>query len=160
MDVVDVWRSQMEAGDRGDFESVMSHFDQNCEWRLVTSGKNYRGHHEVRNFIQGGMSASIVREKPAVVAEFGSGEWGVFEYVSRGRVGKDAQSFSREIESANFIARLGGFLFRLLFTGKTFEVPVCFIYHVNDKGLIDQVHEYAATHGRSRRQAAVKNDVQ
>lgn len=149
VDIVGVWRSQMEAGDHGDFDGVMSHYDQNCEWRLVTTGKAYRGHEQVRDFIQGGLSASSIREKPAVVAEFSSGEWGVFEYVSRGRIGKGAQTFSKETQPP-LLARLGGALFRSLFLGRIFEVPVCFVYHVNDKGLIDQVHEYAATHGRNR----------
>ena len=28
--------------------------------------------------------------------------------------------------------------------GRTFEIPVCFIYHVNASGQIDKVNEYAA----------------
>ena len=69
--------------------------------------------------------------------------------MSRGRISKDAVKFSNEIEqSKNFFARIRrlvqGKLFGLLFEGKTFEVPVCFVYHVNSRGLIDQVHEYTA----------------
>ena len=147
-DVIGVWRSQMAAG--ADIEKALSYFDQECEWKLVTSKKTYRGHREIRHFIQSGFSAAIIREEPDVVAEFASDEWGVFEYISRGRIGKNAVKFSSEIEQPeNIVARLGKFvqekLFPLLFEGKAFEVPVCFLYHVNGKGLIDQVHEYAAT---------------
>ena len=150
-DITSVWRAQTQAGEHGDIEKAMSFYDQNCEWKLVTSKKSYRGLLEIRNFIQSGFSSAIIREKPDIVTEFATGEWGVFEYVSRGRIGKNAMIFSNEIEQKiKFFERLGKFievkLFPLLFEGKTFEVPVCFIYHVNNKGLIDQVHEYAATH--------------
>lgn len=149
VDVLGVWRAQMAASE--DTDKVMSYYDQNCEWKLVTSKKTYHGQLEVRNFILSGFSSAIIREEPDIVTEFASGEWGAFEYISRGRVGKNAVKFSNEIDSSiNFFGHIKKFaqdkLFGLLFEGKTFEVPVCFIYHVNSKGLIDQVHEYAATH--------------
>jgi hypothetical protein len=142
----------MEAGERGNLDEVLSHFDPSCEWTLVTSSKTFRGHAELRQFLFSGTGASMIREKPDVKAEFVSDEWGVFEYISRGRVSKDALQFTEVIgvPEVSFIARLGRtlatFFFHLFFTGRTFEVPVCFIYHVNSQGLIDRVHEYAATH--------------
>ncbi len=148
--VTERWRSQMEAGDRGDFDEVLAHFDPNCEWNLVTASKLFFGHTGLRRFLTEGLGASMTREKPDVKAEFGTDEWGVFEYVSRGRFSKDALRFAQEIgeTKASFITRLGkgvtALIIRLFFTGRTFEVPVCFIYHVNESGLIDRVHEYAA----------------
>jgi hypothetical protein len=150
--VVQRWRSQMEAGERRNWDEVISNFDPNCEWTLVTSSKTFRGHTELLQFFQSGFGASLTREKPDIKAEFGTDEWGVFEYVSRGRVSKEALQFTEVVGASqvNFITRfgktLGAFFFRLFFAGKTFEVPVCFIYHVNGQGLIDCVHEYAATH--------------
>jgi hypothetical protein len=32
--------------------------------------------------------------------------------------------------------------FDILLSGITFEIPVTFVYHINDNGLIDEVHEY------------------
>ena len=142
-----VWRAQMEAGERGDFERAISYFDQACEWRLVTSRKTYRGLSEVRAFIQSGLKASIKRE-PEIVAEFGSDDWGAFEYVSRGQVSREALSFSKEVGEQPKIPIGRAFaerLFRLFFAGKRFEIPVCFLFHVTERGLIDRVHEYAAT---------------
>jgi hypothetical protein len=141
----------MEAGERRNWDEVLSYYDPNCEWTLVTSSKTFRGHAELRQFLQGGLGASMIREKPDVKAEFGTDEWGVFEYVSRGRVGKDALQFTKVVGApqGSLIFRLGKTMatlfFRLFFAGKTFEVPVCFLYHVNEQGLIDRVHEYAAT---------------
>jgi hypothetical protein len=141
----------MEAGDRRAFDEVLAHFDPACEWNLVTAAKLFRGHAELRRFLTEGLGASMTREKPDVKAEFGADEWGVFEYVSRGRFSKDALRFAQGIgeAKASFISRLGkgvtALIIRLFFIGRAFEVPVCFIYHVNEHGLIDRVHEYAAT---------------
>jgi len=68
MNASEVWRAQMAASERGDFEKAISYFDQDCEWRLVTSGKTYRGLPEVRRFIQSGLKAGIKREQVADVA--------------------------------------------------------------------------------------------
>ena len=147
MNASEVWRAQMEASERGDFEKAISYFDQDCEWRLVTSGKTYRGLPEVRRFIQSGLKAGIKRE-PEIVAEFGAGEWGAFEYVSRGQVSREAVAFSKEVGEQPRTSpgrALAERLFRLFFAGKHFEVPVCFIFHITTRGLIDRVHEYAAT---------------
>ena len=150
--VIQRWRSQMEAGDRRDWDGVLSSFDLNCEWKLVTSSKTIRGHTELLQFFQSGLGASLTREKPDVKAEFATDEWGVFEYVSRGKVSKEALQFTQVVGASqvSFLTRFGrtlaAFFFRFFFAGKTFEVPVCFIYHVNGQGLIDYVHEYAATH--------------
>lgn len=149
--VTRIWRSQMEAGDRHDMDAVLAHFDQNCEWTLVTASKLFHGHAELRQFLTEGLGAAMTREKPDVKAEFGTDEWGVFEYVSRGRFSKDALHFAHGIgeTKASLITRFGKgvttLIIRLFFIGRTFEVPVCFLYHVNEHGLIDRVHEYAAT---------------
>ena len=149
--VTQIWRSQMEAGDRHDMDAVLAHFDQNCEWNLVTASKLFRGHAELRTFLTEGLGASMTREKPDVRSEFGTDKWGVFEYVSRGKFSKDALRFAHVIgeTKASFSTRFGKavttLIIRLFFLGRTFEVPVCFIYHVNELGLIDRVHEYAAT---------------
>jgi hypothetical protein len=157
-DAVSIWHSLAEPLEKRDFNRVLSFVDPACEWRLVTSGKSYRGHDEIRTFMTRGWAGAVEREKPDVVAEFGSDGWGLFEYVSRGRLSKDAVKFVSEIDKTkNPVVRLVRRLFVQLaspfLVGKSFEVPVCFIYHVNEKGLIDRVHEYAATAHLLRRRS-------
>ena len=148
-DAVKIWHSLAEPLEKRDFDRVLSFVDPACEWRLVTSGKSYRGHEQIRTFMSGGWAGAVEREKPDVVAEFGADCWGLFEYVSRGRLSKDAARFVSEIGKTKrpvlrLVRRLLIQLASPFLVGKTFEVPVCFIYHVNEKGLIDRVHEYAA----------------
>jgi hypothetical protein len=61
----------------------------------------------------------------------------VFEYTSRGVI--DAERAAQFASQLGVDATGAGQL-----EGRTFEVPVCFVYHVNASGQIDQVNEYAA----------------
>jgi hypothetical protein len=114
----------------------MRRFDPNCDWRLMTAATQYHGLAEIRAFLQTGFGASAEREQPDVRNEFATDEWGAFEYTSRGTIGEDAVGFAASLGVPAHIAK--GFI------GRTFEVPVCFIFHVNSQGLIDRVNEYAA----------------
>ncbi|HUB08898.1 MAG TPA: nuclear transport factor 2 family protein [Myxococcales bacterium] len=151
------WHAQMEAGERRDWDAVMAHFDPDCEWWLVTSGKRFRGALEIRLFLESGLGAAD-RDKPEIRGEFASGDWGLFEYTSRGIINKGVNRFSavtnpkavRRSPSATDVSRVVrslvmGFVMRLariFLIGRRFEIPVCFIYHLNERGLIDRVNEY------------------
>jgi hypothetical protein len=100
-------------------------------------GTTFRGPAEIARFMQGGFNAAAEREEADVRNEFSTDEWGVFEYTSRGVIdaGRAAQFAAKIGIAAPGAEELAG---------QTFEVPVCFVYHVNASGLIDRVHEYAA----------------
>lgn len=69
--------------------------------------------------------------------EFATDEWGVFEYTSRGVI--DARRAAEFAEKTGVAGHGADDL-----AGRRFEVPVCFVYHVNASGLIVRVTEYAA----------------
>jgi hypothetical protein len=149
------WRAQMIAAERGDLSDMLSHFDPECEWTLVTSARTFRGA-ELHEFLRRGFDAAQTRERPDVKTEFATGEWGVFEYVSRGTIGKEALKFAPALGTLKVLnTRVGRALAALviapLIVGRRFEVAVCFVYHVNSRGLVDRVHEYAATSAFQRR---------
>jgi hypothetical protein len=73
--------------------------------------------------------------------EFATDDQGVFEYTSRGVI--DAQR-AAEFAAQLGVAGPGGDDLGGRLEGQPFEVPVCFVYHVNADGLIDRVNEYAA----------------
>jgi ketosteroid isomerase-like protein len=136
------WHAQMDAVRRGDWDAMPGYFAPDCTWTLMPPGTTFRGRAEIVGFMRGGFGASAEREEADVRNEFATDEWGVFEYTSRGVI--DAQ------RAAEFAARLGiagpggDDLAGQLRAGRRFEVPVCFVYHVNADGLIDRVSEYAA----------------
>jgi hypothetical protein len=142
------WRAQMNAVKHGSLDDVLAHFDPGCEWTLVTSAKTFRGT-DLREFLRRGFDAAQSREEPEVTADFALGEWGVFEYVSRGTISKEALRFAPSLGISILDTRVGralaGLILNPLLVGRAFEVPVCFVYHVNSRGLIERVHEYAAT---------------
>jgi ketosteroid isomerase-like protein len=133
-----IWHAQMEAVRRGDWDKMSGYFAPDCTWTLMPPGTTFRGPAEIVKFMRSGFGAAADREEADVRNEFATDEWGVFEYTSRGVI--DAG------RAAQFAAKLGvaGHGADDL-AGRRFEVPVCFIYHVNASGLIDRVNEYAAT---------------
>ena len=148
VEAIKIAHSLAEALENNDFDKVMSFLAPDCQWKLVTSGKVYQGHKELRGFLSGGWGGAVERQSE-VIAAFGGENWATFEYVSRGRFSKDAVKFVREIEKQKSpLVRFGRIfllqLFSFFLKGKHFEIPVCFVYHANDDGLIDQVHEYVA----------------
>jgi ketosteroid isomerase-like protein len=137
MSAEEIWHAQMEAVRRGDWDTMAGYFAPDCTWTLMPPGTTFRGPAEILTFMRSGFDAGAEREDPAVRNEFATDEWGVFEYTSRGVI--DAQ------RAAQFAAQLGvDAIGAEDLAGRTFEVPVCFVYHVNANGQIDQVNEYAA----------------
>jgi hypothetical protein len=142
MSAEEIWHAQMEAGRRGDWDTMSGYFAHDCTWTLMPPGTAFRGPAEIVTFMQSGFGAAAEREKADVRNEFATDEWGVFEYTSRGVIDAErAAQFAQDIGAAGPGA---GDLAGQFLAGRTFEAPVCFIYHVNANGLIDQVNEYAA----------------
>ena len=130
------WHAQMAAVRRGDWETMSGYFVPDCTWTLMPPGTTFHGPAEIAAFMRSGFTAGTERE-PDVRNEFATDEWGVFEYTSRGVI--DPQ------RAAQFAGEIGVTGHRADdHAGRRFEIPVCFIYHVNTSGLIDRVSEYAA----------------
>jgi hypothetical protein len=137
MSAEEIWHAQMEAVRRGDWDTMSGYFAADCTWTLMPPGTTFHGPGEIVTFMRSGFDAGAEREEPAVRNEFATDEWGAFEYTSRGVI--DAE------RAAQFAAKLGVEAIGAEdLAGRMFEVPVCFIYHVNASGQIDQVNEYAA----------------
>jgi ketosteroid isomerase-like protein len=135
MSAEQTWHAQMEAVRRGDWDVMPGYFAPDCTWTLMPPGTAFRGRAEIVRFMQGGFGASAEREEPDVRNEFAADEWGVLEYTSRGVI--DAAKLGVTGSGGEDLAGQ-------LLAGRQFEVPVCFVYHVNADGLIDRVNEYAA----------------
>jgi hypothetical protein len=142
MSAEETWHAQMEAGRRGDWDTMSGYFAPDCTWTLMPPGTTFRGPAEIITFMQSGFGSAAEREKADVRNEFATDEWGVFEYTSRGIIdAQRAAQFAQKIKAAGPIA---DDLAEQFLEGRTFEIPVCFIYHVNAHGQIDKVNEYAA----------------
>jgi hypothetical protein len=143
MSAEETWHAQMEAGKRGDWDAVLGYFAPDCAWTLMPPGTVFRGPAEIAAFMKSGFSAAAERKEADVRNEFATSEWGVFEYTSRGVI--DAQRAAQFAEKIKAAGPAAGGLAGQSLEGRTFEIPVCFIYHVNASGQIDKVNEYAAT---------------
>jgi hypothetical protein len=127
----------MEAGPQGTWDSLPDYFVPDCAWTLMPPGTTFHGRAEITRFMRSGLSAAAARDESDLRNEFATDEWGVFDYTSRSvidaeRTAKFAQAIGVAGHGADDLA------------GRRFEIPVCFIYHVNASGLTDRVNEYAA----------------
>ena len=104
----------------------------------------FRGRDQVITFTREGFDAAATREEPDVRSEFSTEDWGVYEYTSRGTMDRTrAVQFAKRISGGRpLITRALAQILSWALGGKSFAIPVCFAYHVNADGLIDQVNEY------------------
>jgi hypothetical protein len=108
-------------------------------------GTTFRGPAEIVAFMRSGLGAAAERQEADVRNEFATDEWGAFEYTSRGVIdAQRAAQFAQKIKAAGAVA---DDLAERFLAGRTFEIPVCFVYHVNASNLIGHVNEYAAMPG-------------
>lgn len=140
----EVWDRQLQAAQSGAWAALETSISPDCVWSLVTQGAVFRGRDEVISFIRDGFGAAATREQPDVRGEFSTAESGVYEYTSRGTIDRDrARAFARRLTAGRPI--ITGVLANIVgwaMSGKSFAVPVCFVYHVNQDGQIDRVNEY------------------
>jgi SnoaL-like domain len=140
----EVWHRQLDAGRSGNWAERDEILAPDCVWSLRTQGAAFRGRDDVVAFIQEGFDAAATHEKPDVCTDFSTADWGVYEYISRGTIDpSQATKFAKRLIPAPRIITnaLAPIITRVL-SGKTFAVPICFVYHVSSDGLIDQVNEY------------------
>jgi hypothetical protein len=145
----DVWHRQLEAGRKGEWGAMETTLAPDCVWAVITQGAEFRGRDQVISFIREGFDAAAARDEPDVRSEFSTAELGVYEYTSRGKVDRArATVFAKRLTGGRRIitGTLAGILSWAM-RGKAFEVPVCFVYHVNDQAQIDRVNEYVGKRG-------------
>jgi hypothetical protein len=140
MPAEEIWHAQLEAVRRGDWDTMSGSFAPDRPWTLMPPGTTFRGPAEIAGFPRSGFGAAAGRDEADVRNEFATGERGVFGYTSRGVI--DAERAAQFAEKTGVAGHGAGDL-----AGRRFEIPVCFTYHVNAKGLIDRVSEYATIPG-------------
>lgn len=145
-----VWHRQLSAGRSGDWAALAAVLAPDCTWALLTQGAVFQGRDQVINFIREEFDAAATRQEPDVRGEFSTAECGVYQYTSRGTVDRDrATAFARRLSARrSIITELLAAILAWGWRGKAFEIPVCFVYHVNPDGLIDPVNEYVGKRTR------------
>ena len=140
----DIWHRQLAAGRSGDWAALETILAADCVWAVMMQGAAFRGRDEVISFIREGFDAAATRNEPEVRNEFSSPQWGVYEYTSRGTVDRNrATVFAKRLTGGRpIISGAVAHIIGRVLAGKAFAIPVCFVYHVNADGLIDQVNEY------------------
>ena len=140
----ETWHRQLAAGRSGDWAGLETTLAPDCVWAVITQGALFRGRDQVISFIREGFDAAATREEPDVRSEFSTAEWGVYEYTSRGTMDRTRTvQFAKRISGGRpIITRALAQILSWALGGKSFAIPVCFAYHVNADGLIDQVNEY------------------
>ena len=88
--------------------------------------------------MQAGMGAGE-RAPPEIKCAFGTDVEGAFEYVSRGVATTGAADFTKSL-SADGAGPSGA----EAAVGSPYEFHVCFLFRLNEAGLISQVREYFA----------------
>lgn len=140
----EAWDRQLKAGRSGDWDALQTMIAPDCVWSVVTGGAVFRGRDEVISFIRDGFDAAATREEPDVRGRFSTAESGVYEYTSRGTIDREgARAFARRLTGdrpiiTSALAHIVGWVMG----GRSFSVPVCFVYHVNQDAQIDRVNEY------------------
>jgi steroid delta-isomerase-like uncharacterized protein len=130
-----------------DIESVVDLFAPDGEWVIMATGETFLGHDQIRELA----TRSVTERnhpagpgiKPINISTSPQGtklsweypEWGVFQYMKRGAITKELSTIAATSGSESPIDPNA-------LVGRPYEVPVCFVYHVNARGKIYLLHEY------------------
>jgi ketosteroid isomerase-like protein len=132
------WLTASAAVQQRNWDAAVACLAHDCEWTLVPTGLRLSGTDAIRGFMQAGMAAGD-RAPPEVKSAFGTDTDGVFEYISRGvattSVGDFATSLSARSSSPLAVEASPGY---------RYEFHVCFLFRLNEAGLIAEVREYFA----------------
>ncbi len=130
---VGIFRALFEAGRQRDLEALADSISDDCEWVLMPNMKSYKGRGAIVELCTGGKLASNLL--PEIIFDEANARWGVFEYINRGIITKELSAF---VATSRWQLPSPA----ETFLGKQFEVPVCFVYHLNGEGKIHLIHEY------------------
>ncbi len=119
-----------------DWVIAEAQFADDVEWDMMNNGQIRKGKQEVMPWLKAGGYGS--HKEPVIICNVATKEWGVWEYWNIGTVTEEIIEFARQ-SKWQFPADPRSLI------GRTYKVPVCFVYHLNAQGKIDRVHEYLDT---------------
>jgi len=129
-----VFRKLFDLGFHNDFKTIADTIADDCEWVLIPDMKKvYKGKKAVVELCTQGKLASD--KTPEILFDRVTPEWGVFEYINRGIITKEAVEF----------AKTTGWQFpadAITLVGKPYALAVSFIYQINKEGKISHLREY------------------
>jgi hypothetical protein len=128
-----IFRTLFESGFHNDFKTMADTIAEDCEWTLMPDMKVYKGRKAVVELCTQGKLASD--KTPEILFDNATPEWGVFEYINKGIITKEATTF----------AATTGWKFPAdpsTLIGKQYAVGVCFVYQINKEGKISHLREY------------------
>jgi hypothetical protein len=111
-------------------------FADDVEWDMMNNGQIRKGKQEVIPFLKAGGYGS--HKDPVAICNVATKEWGVWEYWNIGTLSEEIVDFARQSKWS-----FPGDPRSLI--GRTYKIPVCFVYHLNAQGKIDLVREYLDT---------------
>ena len=121
------------AGFKNDWTNAENQFSDDIEWILMPNYAIYKGKKDVVALCKAGKYAS--QKNPEPILNIITNEWGIWEYWNIGTVTEDVIEFANQ-SAWPFPKDTKSVI------GKTYKVPVCFIYHINADNKIDLVREY------------------
>jgi len=128
-----VFRTLFESGRNNDFDAMADTIADDCEWVLMSNMMSFKGKSDVVALCKAGKLAS--EKTPEIIFDLATPEWGAFEYVNRGVI----------TESLSALVATSGQQFPVdpsTLVGRQYEIPVCFVYHLNAQGKIYLLREY------------------
>lgn len=119
-----------------DWSISEAQFADNIEWDMMNNGQIFKGKKVVMSWLKAEGYGS--QKEPVVINKIATKEWGVWEYWNIGTLTKEIVEFAKQ----------SGWKFPHdpeTLIGRSYKVPVAFIYHINAAGKIDLVREYLDT---------------
>jgi ketosteroid isomerase-like protein len=128
-----IFRTLFESGNNNDFDAVADAIADDCEWVLMSNMMSFKGKNDVVALCKAARLASD--KTPEIIFDMATPEWGAFEYMNRGVI---TESLSALVATSG--RQLASDPSTLV--GRKYEVPVCFVYHLNAQGKIYLLREY------------------
>lgn len=116
-----------------DWATASAQFADDVEWDMMPNAQVRKGKQEVIPWLKAGKYGSD--KEPVVISNLATKEWGVWEYWNIGTLSEGVVEFARQSKWP-----FPGDPRSLV--GRRYNVPVCFVYHINAQGKIDLVREY------------------
>jgi limonene-1,2-epoxide hydrolase len=119
---------------RDDWTSAEALFTDDLEWDMMPNSQIRKGKKEVMPFLKAAWSAANNRV-PTVINNVATKEWGILEYWNIGTIDEGVIEFAKQSKWP-FPSNLSDLI------GRTYKVPVCFVYHISKQGKINIMREY------------------
>jgi steroid delta-isomerase-like uncharacterized protein len=108
-----------------EMDELVGMFADDIEWFIVPTNTTIRGKAQFLAMAQNHWSASPDRVK-TLINTFANDEYVCLEYLTGGTLTGEANFVTATVAP----------------TGRRYELQCCFVFHVNEGGLIDNVREY------------------